>query len=143
MEHEREEGDMAIYDPTEQASGYAAKMSRVNALRALERAGVVEYDRYEPGRPPEFVIRNTEHTERRPTSREVPVYVLGVADFLRALKGSMPDVIDAAFARESVVDRESLAEAILAELDTRYGTVSQAADRFEVEDPVLVMAAAS
>lgn len=134
---------MPIYDPTEQVSGYPARMSRVNALRALERAGVLEYERYEPGRPPEFVISNTEHTQRRPTSREVPVYVLGAADFLRALKVSMPDVIDAAFACESVVDRESLAEAILAELDTRYGAVGQAADRFEVEAPEPVMAAAS
>lgn len=122
---------MSIYESRPGEFGHVARLDRVNALRELEQAGVIRYDAYVPGSPPEFIITNAEGTERRPIGREVPVYVLGAADLMLALRRDMADVIDVAFARPSVTDRESLAEAILDELETRFGAaVRRAAEGF-------------
>lgn len=135
---------MAIYEPRRGEYGHTAKLRRVTALRLLESAGVIGYEDYIPTNPPQYVISNIDGEARLPTGREVPVYVLGAADLMLALRQAMPDVIDAAMARESVVDRESLSEAILDELDSRYGAViRQAAETYSVLDDAEVMVAAS
>lgn len=135
---------MPIYEPRPGEYGHVARLARVNALRDLEGAGVIVYEEYIPGTPPEFVIRNAEGQERRPTGREVPVYVLGAADLMLALDRDMLDVVNAAFARPSVTDRESLAEAILDELDTRFGAaVRRAAEGSHAAAREPAMAAAS
>lgn len=122
---------MPIYESRPGEYGHVARLDRVSALRALEQAGVLAFDAYVPGAPPEFVITNAEGVERRPIGREVPVYVLGAADLMLAMRRDMADVIDVAFARPSVTDRESLAEAILDELETRFGAaVRRAAEGF-------------
>lgn len=134
---------MPIYESRPGEYGHVARLNRVNALRALEHAGVIAFDAYVQGTPPEFVITNADGTERRPIGREVPVYVLGASDLMLALGRDMLDVVNEAFARPSVTDRESLAEAILDVLDTRFGVaVRRAAEGFAHErEPV--MAAAS
>ena len=135
---------MAIYEPQQGEYGHVAKLGRVNALRRLEQAGMISYENYLPTTPPQFMLTNVEGTERRPTGREVPVYVLGAADLMLAVQSDMLDVINAAYARQSVVDRESLAEAILDELDSRYGAaVREAADAFTAHQGAEAMAAAS
>lgn len=141
---QREEGNMAIYEPRTGEYGHVAKLTRVNALRRLEQAGIISYADYLPTTPPQFVLTNAQGTERRPTGREVPVYVLGAADLMQAVQADMLDIIDASYAKQSVVDRETLAEAILAELDSRYGVaVREAADAFTVHHGAEAMAAAS
>ena len=135
---------MAIYQPRTGEFGHVAKLGRVNALRQLEQAGVITYENYLPTTPPQFVLRNAEGVERRPTGREVPVYVLGAADLMLAVREDMLDAINAAYAKPSVVDRETLADAILSELDARFGAaVRQAAEGFEAHEGVGEMAAAS
>lgn len=135
---------MAIYESRPGEYGHVAKLNRVNGLRALEQAGIIAYDDYVPGTPPEFVIRNADDEERRPTGREVPVYVLGAADLMLAVQADMADVVNSAFARESVTDRESLADAILDELDSRFGAaVRRAAQGFATSEREPEMAAAS
>lgn len=135
---------MPIYEPKTGEYGHVAKLRRVNALRRLEQAKVISYEDYLPTTPPQFVLTNAEGTERRPTGREVPVYVLGAADLMLAVSSDMLDVINAAYAQPSVVDRESLADAILEELDSRYGVaVREAADAFGVHQGAEPLAAAS
>jgi len=133
-----------VYTPRPGEYGHVARLARVNALRALEGAGVIVYDEYVSGTPPEFVIRNAQGEERRPTGREVPVYLLGAADLMLALDRDMLDVINEAFARPSVTDRESLAEAILDVMDTRFGAaVRRAAEGSHATGREPAMAAAS
>ena len=135
---------MAIYAPRQGEFGHSGKLRRVNALRLLERAGVVTFNDYIPTNPPQFAITNVHGDTRRPTGREVPVYVLGATDLMAALDEGMADVIDAAMARGSVVDRESLAEAMLDELHTRYGDpIRQAADLYAAPDDADELVAAS
>lgn len=135
---------MAIYEPKTGEYGHVAKLTRVNALRRLEQAGVISYENYLPTQPPQFVLTNAQGIERRPTGREVPVYVLGAADLMLAVQEDMLDVVNAAYARPSVVDRESLADAILEELDSRFGAaVRQAAEPFEVHQDTGQMVAVS
>lgn len=135
---------MSIYTPRQGEFGHTGKLRRVKALRLMEQARVIRYEDYIPTNPPQFVIANVDQETRTPTGREVPVYVLGAADLMLALNEGMPDVIDAAMARESVVDRESLSEAILDELNARYGdAIRQAADIYAVPDDVDVLVAAS
>lgn len=135
---------MPIYEPRRGEYGHTAKLRRVNALRALEGAGVIAYEDYIPTNPPQYVIANVNGEGRNPTGREVPVYVLGAADLMLALGKALPDVIDAAMARKSVVDRESLSDAILDELDARYGSaIRQAAQTYDVPDDARLMVAAS
>jgi hypothetical protein len=144
MKHEREGGTVPIYEPRTGEYGHVAKLRRVNGLRALEHSGIISYETYEPGSPPEFVIHNAEGAERRPTGREVPVYLLGAADLMLAVNRDMPDIVNAAFARPSVMDRETLAEAILAELEVRFGTaVREAAQGFEPHESTPELAAVS
>lgn len=134
---------MAIYEPRQGEYGHVAKLTRVNALRRLEQAGVISYDSYLPTTPPQFMLTNVEGTERRPTGREVPVYVLGAADLMLAVQADVLDVVNTAYARPTVVDRESLAEAIQDELDLRYGAaLREAAEAFTAPDAP-AMAAAS
>jgi hypothetical protein len=134
---------MAIYEPRQGEYGHMAKLTRVNALRGLEQAGVISYESYLPTTPPQFMLTNVQGTERRPTGREVPVYVLGAADLMLAVQADVLDMVNTAYARPDVVDRESLAEAIQDELDRRYGAALRAAaDAFAVQDAP-AMAAAS
>lgn len=123
---------MAIYNPVRGEYGTSARLRRVTALRHLAATGAIRFDRYVRSEPPTFEIRNVAGEDRTPTGREVPVYLLGAYDLMLALRQTMPDIIDTAFANPSVVDRESLAEAILAELDSRYGTeLDQAAEQVQ------------
>lgn len=122
---------MAIYNPVPGEYGTTAKLRRVTALRHLAATGAIRFDRYVRTEPPTFEITNVAGEDRAPTGREVPVYLLGAYDLMLALRETMPDIIDTAFANPSVVDRESLADAILAELDSRYGAeLGQAAAQF-------------
>lgn len=126
---------MAIYEPRTGEYGHVAKLTRVNSLRRLEQAGVISYDSYEPTTPPQFMLTNVAGTERRPTGREVPVYVLGAADLMLAVQADVLDIVNTAYARPTVVDRESLAEAIQDELHARYGiALREAAEAFTVQD---------
>lgn len=135
---------MSIYTPRRGEFGHPGKMRRVQTLRLLERTGMISYEDYIPTNPAQFVITNAANETRRPTGREVPVYVLGANDLMLALSKGMGEVIDAAMARASVVDRESLAEAILDELGARYGEpIRQAAERYGVSDDVDELVAAS
>lgn len=135
---------MAIYEARTGEYGHVAKLARVNALRRLEQAGVLTYNDYLPTTPPQFALTNADGAPRRPTGREVPVYVLGAADLMLALNKDMLDVINTAYARKGVVDAESLADAILDELDSRYGTaVREAAQAFATRTDAQDMAAAS
>lgn len=125
---------MAIYNSASGHYGIKAKMGRVNALRKLAASGVITFHRYVRGETPEYQITNVEDEPRSPTGAEVPVYLLGAHDLLLALRQQMPEIIDTAFANPSVVDRESLAEAILEQLDSRYDVdPGQATARFPQE----------
>lgn len=133
---------MAIYEPRQGEYGHVAKLARVNALRRLEQAGVISYDSYLPTTPPQFMLTNVEGAERRPTGREVPVYVLGAADLMLAVQADVLDMVNTAYARPTVVDRESLAEAIQDELDLRYGAaLREAAEAFTTPEPQELAAA--
>lgn len=123
---------MAIYQPRQ--GGHTAKLPRVTALRRLAETGVVSFEQYVRSEPPTFVIRNCEGMQRTPTGREVPVYLLGANDLWLSIREAMPDVVNTAFANPEVVDRESLGEAIVAELTARYGeAVTTAAGMFSTD----------
>ncbi|HEY9014141.1 MAG TPA: hypothetical protein VIM84_03640 [Gemmatimonadales bacterium] len=117
---------MTIFEPR-----HASTVTLISAVRELDAAGVIECQEFVRQMPSHFVLRNAEGHERRPVNREVPAYLVGQYDLMVAVRGAVPDLIAEAFADPSVVDRETLGEAIMARLDVRFGApVRTAASHF-------------
>jgi hypothetical protein len=115
---------VAIYQGAHGAFGGAAKVARVALLRRLAETGIVDFQRYvRDPEAPYYVLETVDGQTRMPTGREVPVYLLGMLDLFAALKGQLPELMAQAFANPAVIDRETLADAILDELDRTYGHV--------------------
>lgn len=133
---------MPVYSPKTPQLGKNAIALRVAALREMNDAGGPQYKRYDrSGDRPAYQVETVNGDLRLLDTREVPAYVLGLADMYPGVRAQVQEALDAALANPDVSDRESLLAAVLAGLDERCGNqLGSAAAYFsdDAEPPVPV-----
>lgn len=124
---------MAVYEPRNRSElGKNALNPRVNALRAMNRAGGVRYRRYDrSGKAPSYQVVTPQGETRGLATGEVPAYVIGMRDSYEGVVEQVQEALSAALSDPDVTDRETLILRVLSGLDEECGVhLRRAADFF-------------
>lgn len=121
---------MAIMGSQGGKSGLTVRGRLVRAMQEIDASGVTAYQWYNGGNgAPEYEVETTDGVQRSVGSREVAAYVTGHRDAYLGLVGQFRESYDNALSSPDVRNRETLLEAILADLEARCGThLLEAAD---------------
>lgn len=126
---------MALYDPERPELGKNAISRRVNALRAMNKAGGPQYRRYDrAGAAPAYQVQVPTGEVRKLATRDVPAYVVGQADAYVGVRAQLREALDAALSDRTVTDRDSLVERVVTLLDERCGEPLSAAAAYFAPD---------